>query len=159
MVPRDRSVLAEHGGTVLGAGWARVAASVAQAVPPAEIERIWLFAPVRQEDREWGTAVIGRRAAGDRLRVYTARYMLVVRGRERGQGRVAVEEVGESPAAVIDDVIRGVQERSGEAEPPVEVATTVWYGAEPTVPGASGESEPGGAVSPAEHLLREDAPR
>ena len=143
----------------LGPGWARVAASVAQAVPPAEIERIWLFPPVRQEDREWGTAVIGRRAEGDRLRVYTAGYMLVVRGRERGQGRVVVDEVGESPAAVIDDVIRGVQERAGEADPPVEVATTVWYGADPTAPGVGGEHEPGGAATPAAHLLRKDPSR
>ncbi|HXV86339.1 MAG TPA: hypothetical protein VD793_06555 [Gemmatimonadales bacterium] len=137
----------------------RVATSVAQAMPPAEIERIWLFAPVRQEDREWGTAVIGRRAGGDRLRVYTARYMLMVRGRERGQHRVAVEEVGESPAAVIDEVIRGVQERAGEADPPVEVATTVWYGPEPTAPGVGGENEPGGAATPAAHLSHKDPTR
>ena len=133
-----------------------MATAVAEAVPPAEIDRIWLFAPVRQEDREWGTAVIGRRAAGDRLRVYTARYMLVIRGRERGQGRVGVEEIGESPGGVIDDVIRGVQERAGETEPPVEVATALWYGAE--LGAGTAERGPAGTVVPAEHLLREDAP-
>jgi hypothetical protein len=107
---------------------------VAEAFPPTEVERIWLFPPVRQEDREWGTAVIGRRGERDRLRVYTARYMVMVRGRERGQGRVAVEEIGESPAPVVDDVVRGVQERAGEADPPVEIATTMWFGAAPLLP-------------------------
>src|SRR2546422_6267333 len=29
---------------------------------------------------------------GGRLRVYTARYMLIVRGKERGQSRIEVEE-------------------------------------------------------------------
>ncbi len=93
-----------------------------------------MFPPVRQEDREWGTAVVGRRAEGDRLRVYTARYMLIVRGRERGQGRVLLEEIGESPAPIVDDVVRGVQERAGESDPPVEIATAVWFGAAPLLP-------------------------
>jgi hypothetical protein len=60
---------------------------------------------------------------------------------------------------VIDDVILGVQERAGETEPPVEVATSVWYGADPAVPGASGDTQPGGAATPREHLLREDPSR
>ena len=111
----------------LGVGWTRVADSVAQSVPPEEIERIWLFPPVRKDQREWGTAVVARRVDVDRLRVYTARYMLIVRGRERGQGKVAVEEVGESPDEVVEDVIRGVQVRAGEADPPVEIPAALWY--------------------------------
>jgi len=107
-----------------------VAAAVADAMPPAEIARIWLFAPVRREEREWGTAVVARRSEGERVRVYTASYSLVIRGRERGQGKVALLEVAESPAAVVDEVIRGVQERAGETEPPVEVAPGVWFGEE-----------------------------
>jgi hypothetical protein len=105
-----------------------VATAVAEAMPPAEIARIWLFAPVRREEREWGTAVVARRSQGERVRVYTASYLLVIRGRERGQGRVTLLEVAESPAAVVDEVIRGVQERAGETEPPVEVAPGVWFG-------------------------------
>jgi hypothetical protein len=54
--------------------------------------------------------------------------MLIVRGRERGQGKVAVEEVGEGPKAVVSEVIRGVQERAGETEPPVEISPELWYG-------------------------------
>jgi hypothetical protein len=91
-----------------------VAAAVAEAMPSAEIARIWLFAPVR-------------RGAGARVRVYTASYTLLIRGRERGHGKVAVQEVAESPAAVVDEVIRGVQERAGETDPPVEIDAGVWF--------------------------------
>jgi hypothetical protein len=111
----------------MGLGWARAAQSLAEVVPASEIERIWLFPPVRREEREWGVAVVSRLSDGERRRIYTASYMLIVRGRERGQGKVAIEEVGESPPSVMHDVIQGVQERAGEAEPPVEIAAEMWY--------------------------------
>jgi len=114
-----------------GPGWAKLAEAVAARMPPAEIETIYLFRPLRREGREWGTAVIARRAPdeGGRLRVYTARYMLTVRGKERGQSRVEVEETGVSPAEVIAEVIRTAAERTGDAEPPVAVGRAVWYAA------------------------------
>lgn len=111
----------------LGLGWRRVADAVAQAVPTAEVERIWLFPPVRREEREWGTAVIARRVRDDRVRIYTASYLLIVRGRERGQAQVVVEDVGETPDEVLSDVIRGVQLRASEEEPPVEIAAELWW--------------------------------
>lgn len=111
----------------MGFGWRRVAHAVADAMPTSEIERIWLFPPVRQEAREWGTAVVARRVAAGRLRVYTGSYGLVVRGRERGQGQVLVTEVGETPDEVLPDVIRGVQERAGETDLPDEVAPNTWF--------------------------------
>lgn len=114
----------------LGLGWGRAAQSLAEVVPAREIERIWLFPPVRREEREWGVAVVSRLSDGERRRVYTASYMLIVRGRERGQGKVAIEEVGESPTSVVHEVVKGVQERAGEAEPPVEIAAGVWYSTE-----------------------------
>jgi hypothetical protein len=114
----------------LGLGWARAAQSLAEVVPATEIERIWLFPPVRREEREWGVAVVSRLSDGERRRVYTASYMLIVRGRERGQGKVAIEEVGESPTSVVHEVVKGVQERAGEAEPPVEIAAGIWYATE-----------------------------
>ena len=125
---------AERGAS--GYGWRRVATAVAASVPVAEIERIWLFPPVRQEAREWGTAVVARRVGPGRLRVYTGSYGLVVRGRERGQGQVTVEDVGETPDAVLADVIRGVQERAGEVQYPDEIAPAAWFPSddEPTAP-------------------------
>ena len=110
-----------------GRGWTRVAEALRAHVPAAEIEQIWLFPPVRKDEREWGTAVIARRVAPGRLRIYTAGYVLVVRGRDRGHGRVQVEDVGETPDDVMRDVLKGVQDRAGEAQPPVEVDVALWY--------------------------------
>jgi hypothetical protein len=112
-----------------GPGWTQLAAAVAQQVPPAEIETIYLFRPIKREGREWGTAVVTRRApeAESRLRVYTGKYMLVVRGKERGQSKVVVEEVALSPAEVLERVMQSTAERTGESEPPVAYGRSVWY--------------------------------
>jgi len=112
-----------------GPGWAKLAAAVAAQVPPSEIETVYLFHPIKRDGREWGTAVVTRRQPepGGRLLVYTARYMLVVRGKERGAFRVEVEEVALTPAEVIAQVMQRTAERTGEAEPPVEVGPSVWY--------------------------------
>jgi hypothetical protein len=119
-----QGVVAQPG---LGLGWARVATAVTEAVAPDTIERIWLFAPVRRDEREWGTAVLACRTEGDRRRIFTASYLIVIRGRSRGQGKVTVEEVGESPVAIMHEVIAGVMDRAGEAEPPVEIAPELWF--------------------------------
>lgn len=112
----------------LEVGWTRVAEAVAAKIPHGDIARIWIFPPLRREQREWGTAVIAR-ALGDRqLRVFTARYMMIIRGRERGNAKVEVEEIGTTPEDVLDEVLVGVQERSGEPEPPLEISPDVWYG-------------------------------
>jgi hypothetical protein len=102
---------------------------VAAQVPPAEIETLFVFRPFKRDGREWGTAVVTRRApdGGSRLRVYTAKYMLVVRGKERGQSRLAVEEVGLSSAEVLDEIMRATVERTGETEPPVTLSPAAWY--------------------------------
>lgn len=126
----------------MGLGWTRIADAVARQVPVAEVERIWVFQPVRREDREWGTAVIARRTEPGRLTLYTGSYILFIRGREKGQGRVEVEEVGAGPDDVLADVLRGVQERAGEAEPPSEVPLTAWY--EPNEEGVDDASAPAG---------------
>ena len=115
------------GSAGLGLGWTRVAEALRSSVPAAEIVQIWLFPPVRKDEREWGTAVVARRVDEGRLRIYAASYVLVVRGRERGQGRVQVEDVGETPDDIVREVLTGVQERAGEAEPPVEVDVALWY--------------------------------
>jgi len=106
-----------------------LAEAVAAEVPSAEIETIYAFRPIRREGREWGTAVVTRRApeGGERLRVYTARYMLVVRGKERGQSKVEVRETALSPADVLAQVIQATADRSGDAEPPVALGPAAWY--------------------------------
>jgi hypothetical protein len=110
-----------------GPGWAELAKAVALRVPPAEIETIYAFRPSKRDGREWGTAVVTRRVEGEpRLRVYTARYMLIVRGKERGRSRVEVEEVALSPAEVLNEVMRATADRT-DAEPPVTLERSAWY--------------------------------
>ena len=110
-----------------GAGWAKLAAAVEAQVPPAEIETVYVFRPIKREGKEWGTAVVTRKAADGRLRVYTAKYMLVVRGKERGLSKVAVEEVALTTAEVLAQVMQATVDRGGDTEPPVELGPAVWY--------------------------------
>jgi hypothetical protein len=118
-----------------GPGWLRLAEAVAARVPPSDIDTIYLFRPLKREGREWGTAVVtcrgagapGGAAGGGRLRVFTARYMLIVRGKERGQSKIEVEETALSPAEVIAQVMLAAAERTGDSEPPVAVGPGVWY--------------------------------
>lgn len=132
----DRPRIGNGAAAGLGLGWTRIAAALRAQVPVRDIDRIWLFPPVRRDEREWGTAVVAQRVAEGRLRIHTASYMLFVRGRERGQGRVQLEDVGESPDEVVADVIRGVQARAGEAEPPVEIDAVLWFPEDEDTPAA-----------------------
>src|SRR2546427_463147 len=54
-------------------------------------------------------------------------FMHVVRGKERGQSRIEVEETALSPADVIARVMQAAAERTGDPEPPVAVGPAVWY--------------------------------
>jgi hypothetical protein len=113
-----------------GAGWAKLAAAVEAQVPPAEIDTIYIFRPIKRQGREWGTAVVTRKSgAGEgRLRVYTAKYMLIVRGKERGQSKIELAEVALSPAEVLAQVMQATVDRGGDTEPPVELSAAAWYG-------------------------------
>ena len=110
-----------------GAGWAKLAAAVETQVPPGEIETIYVFQPIKRAGKEWGTAVVTRKSDDGRLRVYTARYMLVVRGKERGQSKIEVEEVALSTAEVLAKVMQATVDRGGDTEPPTELGPSVWY--------------------------------
>src|SRR2546422_8641403 len=79
-------------------GWAKLAAAVAAGVPPAEIETIYLFRPIKREGREGGTAGGTRRPPGGAGGGYTAKDMLGGRGKGRGEGKGAGGEGGRPPA-------------------------------------------------------------
>lgn len=109
-----------------GPGWARLAEAVAATVPPAEIEAVWVFTPLRHEGREWGTAVLAR-ADGERRRIYTARYALNIKGKERGKFEASVEEVGSGPVEALDRLVQEAHRRIDDEQPPLPVAPETWF--------------------------------
>jgi hypothetical protein len=50
--------------------------------------------------------------------VFTARYRLVVKGPDRGRWAVEVREEADAPLITVEAVVRGVQQRSGDASDP-----------------------------------------
>ena len=109
----------------VGAGWTMVAKKLEELIVPGDIARLWIFAPLRSDGREWGTAVV---ATGvERFTVYTVKYMLHTRGRQRGRGKVELVEVGDGPVDVVLDVVVGVQSRTGDGEPPIEIDPELWF--------------------------------
>ena len=53
-----------------------------------------------------------------RYTVFTARYRHVLKGPERGRWEVSVVAEADAPLATVGAVVRGVQRRAGESEPP-----------------------------------------
>ena len=102
-----------------GSGWERLASAVAGTLPPAEIEAVWLFRTLRREGTEWGTALVSRvdGAAHERRRIYTARFLHVLKGKDRGKFEWAVEEVGSGPVETVGEIIAGVHRRMDDDDP------------------------------------------
>jgi hypothetical protein len=113
-------------GAGLGPGWTRLAEAVAKTLPPSEVDGVWVFPNIRREGREWGTAVLTR-AEGERRRIYTARYMLVLKGEERGQFEAEVEEVGSGTVATLSELLQDVHKRTDDEHPPVPLAPADWF--------------------------------
>jgi hypothetical protein len=107
-------------------GWTRLARAVAEVVPPAEVDGVWVFSPLRHEGREWGTAVLSR-VDGDRRRIYTARYMLAVKGKERGKFEASVQEVGSGPVEALSKLLQDAQKRIDDEHAPLPVAPEDWF--------------------------------
>ena len=107
-----------------------VAKALEGTMTPDDIARIWIFPPLRGDGREWGTAVVATAVTVDRFTVFTAKYMLNTRGRQRGRGKVELDEVGDGPVDVVLDVVSGVQSRTGDGEPPIEIAPELWFAQE-----------------------------
>ena len=107
-------------------GWVRLAGAVAQVLPPGEVDGVWIFSPLRREGREWGTAVLSR-VDGDRRRIYTARYMLAVKGKERGKFEATVQEVGSGPLTALAQLLQDTRKRIDDEQPPTPVAPETWF--------------------------------
>ena len=119
-MPGDRNA----GGS--GSGWERLAQAVSEVVSPAEVDGVWVFAPVRREDREWGTAILSR-VDGQRRRIYTARYVLAVRGKQRGKFESTIQEVGSGPVEALARVVQDAQRRVDDEQPPSAVSPETWF--------------------------------
>jgi hypothetical protein len=114
------------GGVATGSGWDRLAQAVAEVLPPAEVDGVWVFSPLRRESREWGTAIVSR-VEGDRRRIYTARYMLAVKGKERGKFESSVQEVGSGTMEALHRLVQEAQRRVDDEHPPTPVAPGSWF--------------------------------
>jgi hypothetical protein len=107
-------------------GWDRLAQAVARVVTPDEVDAVWVFSPLRRDSREWGTAVLSR-VDGERRRIYTARYVLSVKGMERGKFESTIREVGVGPLEVLTRVLQEAQRRIDDEHPPVSVSPESWF--------------------------------
>jgi hypothetical protein len=116
--------MSEEPGT--GAGWSRLAGVVAQELPPAEVDAVWVFPVLRQQQREWGTAVISR-VDGERRRIYTALYSLMIKGKERGKFESSIQEVGSGPVDALPALLQEVHQRTDDDVPPIPVPLEAWF--------------------------------
>lgn len=111
-----------------GSGWEQLARKVAEVVPPEEVDGLWVFPVRRQDQKDFGTAVLTRLAGeeGDRRRIYTARFMLQVKGKERGRFEADVAEVGSGPLSELPELLHEVHLRADDEHPPVPVDPAGW---------------------------------
>jgi hypothetical protein len=114
-----------------GPGWERLAQTVAETLAPGSIDGLWVFPALRQDQREWGTAVLTcvEGPEGERRRIYTARYMLQVKGKERGKFEASVEEVGSGPVEQLPALLHDVHQRTDDEVPPIELDAVGWFSA------------------------------
>lgn len=89
---------------------------------------MWQFRTIRRDLREFGTAVLARvdGERQERRRIYTARYIHVLKGKERGKFEAWIEEVGSGPTATLGDLLAGVRRRL-EDEDPRPISVTDWF--------------------------------
>ena len=107
-------------------GWSRLAGAVAEVLPPAEVDGVWIFSPLRREGREWGTAVVSR-VDGERRRIYTARCMLAIKGKQRAKLEASVQEVGSGPLTALAQLLQDTRKRIDDEQPPTPVAPEAWF--------------------------------
>lgn len=109
-----------------GPGWDRLAAVLREALAGAEVDGVWVFRTMRADPREFGTAIISR-IEGDRRRIYTARYALTIKGRQRGAFEWEMSEVGSGPLEALEQLLALVPVRGVEDEPPVAIPVARWF--------------------------------
>lgn len=109
-----------------GPGWEMLARVIADRLPPGEIDGVWVFRVIRNAGNDWGTAVISR-VDGDRRRIYTARFVLAVKGKRRGAFSADLAEVGSGPLEALEELLALVPRRTDEDDPLVPVDPDRWF--------------------------------
>lgn len=123
-----------------GPGWSRLATALRQALPPEEVDGVWVFRTLRTGPKEFGTAIVSR-VSGERRRIYTARYALDIKGRQRGAFDWGMDEVGSGPLEALDELLALVPARGVEEEPPAPIDPLLWFPPpEPAEPAEADES-------------------
>jgi hypothetical protein len=107
-------------------GWDRLAQAVAGIMPVDEVDAVWVFSPLRRDTKEWGTAFISR-SDGERRRIYTARYGLAIKGKDRGKFEASVQEVGTGPLEALSRLLEEAHRRIDDEQPPVSVPPESWF--------------------------------
>lgn len=108
-----------------GSGWGLLAAEVAARLPVIEVDAVWVFRAIHREGKEWGTALVSR-VEGDRRRLYTARYVHTLKGKERGQFSTTIEELGSGPVATVPHLLTGLERRLDD-DAPTRVPPDTWF--------------------------------
>ena len=112
----------------------RFLGAIAERLEPETIAEAHVFPPIRQGGVESGVAIIAvnhrpltsdeagpAESDSSRLTVYTAKYRLTLKGPDRGKWEFGLQAEADAPLLTVDKVVRGVQQRSGDAEDPVRL--------------------------------------
>jgi hypothetical protein len=86
--------------------------------------------------KEYGTAIVSQ-VEGDRRRIFTARYALLIKGRQRGGFEWGLDELGSGPLEALEELLALVPARGVEEESPFPVDPVLWF------PPPSETGEPG----------------
>jgi hypothetical protein len=108
-----------------GTGWGLLAADVAARLPVIEVDAVWVFRAIHREGKEWGTALVSR-LDGERRRLYTARYVHTLKGKERGQFSTTIEELGSGPVETVPHLLAGLERRLDD-DAPTSVPPDTWF--------------------------------
>jgi len=108
----------------------RFVKAILERVPVERVVELHLFPAIRQGQIETGVAVVAAEPAPGpelpleppaRLEVHTARYRLTRKGPERGKWEIEVRTQADAPLETVETVVRGVQDRAGEAIEPTRL--------------------------------------
>jgi hypothetical protein len=145
-----------------------------------KVAELHLFPPIRQGGQESGIAVIAAtpetapaQSGVERHVVYTARYRQTLKGPDRGKWEFDIKAEADAPLITVDEVVRGVVQRSGDDVHPERItgdqfreSVPVPEGQEPPtneeseteVAEGEGEIEGASALEEGDTAITEEAP-